>query len=183
MSRGSGCSFIHNVSNTQYSGHETECSELEGTKEEDPSNLQGLSAVNGQQISISVRSLSTAKLLSSNQESVKGELVRESLEMKEMKQKVSLFQEYETRSSVQISGPLNIPDFVISEVDTTMVEHKTERELEESQRKELAVFQGLKTASGNEIFVSDKPLNRAKLLISEEKIHKKPNYHEIIPSE
>jgi len=83
---------------------------LEGTKEEDPSNLQGLSAVNGQQISILVRSLSTAKPLSSNQEFVKGELVRESLEMKEMKQKVSLFQEYETRSSVQISGPLNIPD-------------------------------------------------------------------------
>jgi len=155
---------------------------LEGTKEEDPSNLRELSAVNGQQISISVRSLSTAKLLSSNQESVKGEHVRESLEMKEMKQKVSLFQEYETRSSVQIFVPLNIPDFVISEVDTTMVEHKTERALQESQRQELPVFQGLKTASGNEIiFVSDKPLTRAKLLISEEQIHIKPNYHEIIP--
>ena len=123
------------------------------------------------------------KLLSSNQESVKGELVTESLEMKEMKQKASLFQEYETRSSVQISEPLNVPDFVISEVDTTMVEHKTERELEESKRQELPVFQGFKTASGNEIFVSDKALNRAKLLISEEDIHTKPNDHEIIASE
>ena len=175
--------LVHNVSNTQYYGHETECSELEGTKEEGPSNLQGLSAVNGQQISVSVRSLSTAKLLSSNQESVKGELVTESLEMKEMKQKVSLFQEYETRSSVQISEPLNIPDFVISEVDRAMVEHKTERELEESKRQELPVFQDFKTASGNEIFMSDEALNRAKLLISEEDIHTKPNDHEIIASE
>ena len=175
--------LIHNVSNTQYSGHETECSELEGTKEEGPSNLQGLSAVNGQQISVSVGSLNTVKLLSSNQESVKGERVRESLEMKEMKQKVSLFQEYETRSSVQISEPLNISDFVISEMDTIMVEHKTERELEESQRQELPVFQGPKTASGNEICVSDKAFNRAKLLISEEEIHTKPNYHEIIASQ
>ena len=64
-----------------------------------------------------------------------------------------------------------------------MVEHKTERELEESQRQELPVFQGPKTASGNEIFVSDKALNRAKLLISEEEIHPKPNYHKIIASE
>ena len=31
--------LIHDVSSTQYSGHETECSELEGTKEEGPSNL------------------------------------------------------------------------------------------------------------------------------------------------
>ena len=175
--------LIHTVSNTQYSGHETECSELEGTKEEGPSNLQGLSAVNGQKISVSVRSLSTAKLLSSNQESVKGKFVRESLEMKEMKQKVSLFLDYGTRSSVQISEPLNIPDFVISEVDTTMVERKTERDLQESQRQELPVFQGPKTESGNEIFVSDKGLNRAKLLISEKEIQTKPNYHEIIASE
>jgi len=32
--------LIHNVSNTQYSGPETECSELDGTKGEGPSNLQ-----------------------------------------------------------------------------------------------------------------------------------------------
>ena len=77
---------------------------------------------------------------------------------------------------------MNIPEFVIAEVCTTMVEHKTERELEESQRQELPVFQGPKTASGNEIFVSDKALNRSKVSISEIEIHIKPNYHEIIPS-
>jgi hypothetical protein len=175
--------LIHNVSNARYSGHETECSDLEGTKEEGPSNLQGLSAVNRQQVFVLVRSLSTTKLLSSNRECLKNELVTESLEMKEMKQKVSLFQEYETRSSVQISEPLNITNFVISEVDTTVVEHKMERELEESKRQELPAFQGLKTASGNETFVSDKALNRGKLLISGEDIHTKPNDNEIIPSE
>jgi len=47
----------------------------------------------------------------------------------------------------------------------------------------LPVFQGFKTAGGNEIFVSDKALNRAKLLFSEEDINTKLNDHEIITLE
>jgi hypothetical protein len=176
-----GAALIHNVSNTQYSGHGTESSELDGTKEEGFSYLQGLSVVRGKQFSLSFGSLNRAKLLFSNKESQKGELVTEFLETA-MKQKESLFKECKTASSVQISEPLNVPDFVISEVDTTMVEHKTEREVEERGRQALPLFQGFKTASGNEVFVSAKALNRAKMLFSEEEIDTKPTKNEIIAS-
>ncbi|GFG37529.1 hypothetical protein Cfor_11582 [Coptotermes formosanus] len=176
-----GAALIHNVSNTQYSGHGTESSELDGTKEEGFSYLQGLSVVRGKQFSLSFGSLNRAKLLFSNKESQKGELVTEFLETA-MKQKESLFKECKTASSVQISEPLNVPDFVISEVDTTMVEHKTEREVEERGRQALPLFQGFKTASGNEVFVSAKALNRAKMLFSEEEIDTEPTKNEIIAS-
>jgi hypothetical protein len=165
--------LIHDVSSAQCSGHGTEYSELEGAKQEGARK----------KTSVSAGAPSRAKLLSSNKKSEKGELITGSFDMKEIKQKVSLLKEYKTMCSVQNSEALNVPDLVISDACQTVNEHKMEGELKERERQHLPVFQGIKTASGSEVFVSVEALNRAKLLFSEEEMYTKSPEDEIRASE